>query len=290
MIEKRRTAKLIAPRSVAAAFEHPDWPGYELGRIVRHALASTISPELRSSGFRGGDTLGIGTFLSSGDSSVWVENPTSGQWQITLGLQAVGGRAGDWTMLVTLDETDGQPGVRVAVSEYLAKDGALVHAAEFSLLRDRILEGAAAGTAPPVDAEVDLGDRGFPVGALPALTEIPPLPYSANVCICSSATLDAVRGDLELTALPRTAVEPGCWRWSLGLSGDSTITATLSSEGEHTRLDLSADLEAGRTVAESAVTVLQARILVQQLRLLMTSDDPDIEVTGDETLLAGVRL
>ncbi len=167
LIAKQKTKARIAAR------QHPtnlstDW-GAEgmphMAAIVRTAACSVAEHRsLRSSGFRGRDTLGIGSAMRSGDSTLWVEQAGFDDWVIGLGLETVKGRALDWGLRFHTSRSS-SVSVSVTTPAVLTKDGSQVHQDEYLEARELVVVGLTAPGPPPPACEIDATRRGlsFPV-------------------------------------------------------------------------------------------------------------------------------
>jgi hypothetical protein len=120
-----------------------------MAAIVRTAACSVAQRgNLRSSGFRGRDTLGIGSAMRSGESTIWVEQAGFEDWALALGLETVKGPALDWALNF---HTARGPRVAVSVTTpaVLTRDGSQVHKQEYLEARELVVAGLTAPAPPP---------------------------------------------------------------------------------------------------------------------------------------------
>jgi hypothetical protein len=148
---KARTAAAQYPTNLST-----DWAGSgmpHMAAIVRTAACSVAERgDLRSSGFRGRDTLGIGSAMRSGESTIWVEQAGFVDWTLALGLETVKGPALDWAL-----NFHAIRGPRVSVSittpAVLTRDGSQIHKHEYLEARELVVAGLTA-SAPPANESI----------------------------------------------------------------------------------------------------------------------------------------
>lgn len=157
LIAKYRT------KARTAAAQHPtnlstDWVGSgipHMAAIVRTAACSVAERgNLRSSGFRGRDTLGIGSAMRSGESTIWVEQAGFEDWTLALGLETVKGPALDWAL--NFHTVRGrQVSVSVTTPTVLTRDGSQIHKHEYLEARELVVAGLTASALPASESILD---------------------------------------------------------------------------------------------------------------------------------------
>jgi hypothetical protein len=163
LIAKQKTKSRTAATQHSANLS-TDWAGQgipHMATIVRAAACSVAQRQnLRSSGFRGRDTLGIGSAMRSGDSTIWVEQAGFDDWAIGLGLETVKGRALDWGLKFHTSRSP-QVSVSITTPAVLTKDGSQVHKDEYLEARELVVAGLTASAPPPPMCEIGASQRGL---------------------------------------------------------------------------------------------------------------------------------
>lgn len=230
--------------------------------VVRAAAAALARPRLVSSGFRGQDTLGIGSIRASGDSSIWYSQTDMHSWTVGLGLDSIQGRVFDWqlTAIVTSSASASAPMAQLVTGDALTVDGALVNARPYDELRIA-LERDLPLTAPAnVDAERSVGERGLALPAAP-LTTADRSPDDAPHTVSVALKEDAVRERLRLLHFPVAGPDT----WSIGPSGseqNGQVRLELVDDGQRRVLHFHVRLPSAEHPLARAVAARQASRLV----------------------------
>jgi hypothetical protein len=157
LIAKQKTKSRTAATQHSANLS-TDWAGQgmpHMAAIVRTAACSVAQRQnLRSSGFRGRDTLGIGSAMRSGGSTIWVEQAGFDDWAIGLGLETVKGRALDWGLKFHTSRSQ-EVSVSITTPAVLTRDGSQVHKDEYLEARELVVAGLTAATPPPISRSSD---------------------------------------------------------------------------------------------------------------------------------------
>ena len=151
-IAKQKTKARTAGAEYTSTLPTP-WEGEGMPRmsaIVRAAACSVASGKnLRSSGFRGRDTLGIGSAMRAGESTMWYEQPSLETWTIGLGLETTKGPVLDWALRFGVQHpADGPVSVVVTTPTVLTRDGSQVHKDEYLEARELVIAGLQANDMP----------------------------------------------------------------------------------------------------------------------------------------------
>jgi hypothetical protein len=232
-----------------------------MAAIVRTAACAVAGRKnLRSSGFRGRDTLGIGSAMRSGPSTVWIEQAGFDEWAIGLGLETVRGRALDWGLrfhasCATVVSVD------IGTSAVLTRDGAQVHKDEYLEARELVVAGLTASVSPPPDVEIAASRCGLSFRPLPFCNE--PTPHHDGSYVIRTA-LDADRAVDCLARLhfPRAAGGQSGARWLIGLGAArerSWIALEVTDACERRELEFSVHLGEDESILGNAVSTLRAR-------------------------------
>ncbi len=213
---KARTAPAVHVTSLSGRWMTEGMP--HMAAIVRAAASSLAGgKELKSSGFRGHDTLGISSAMRSGGSTIWVEQKTFVSWAIGLGLNTIQGPAYDWHLeLRASTADDGTVSVAATTPHVLTKDGAQVHKNEYLEVRELVIAGLAAPAMPRPNPETAVNARGL--SFLPApFAEQPLAPYDGTFALATKSSPTEVRECLETLHFSRLQVSAGGARWAIGL-------------------------------------------------------------------------
>jgi hypothetical protein len=127
-LAKRQTTARTAPLTVASRVPSGMWLLDGVLRIAAMVRAASCvigsENQLLSSSFRGSDYLGIGSNRRTGASTIWVEQATLEQWDVSLGAATVGGAALDWRLEIKVRlQSDADALVVLSTPTVLTKDG-----------------------------------------------------------------------------------------------------------------------------------------------------------------------
>jgi hypothetical protein len=222
-IAKQRTKSRVAPGTYPSTIPGEQWLTdglLSMSAIVR-AGASSIAARgnLRSSSFRGGDFLGIGSSLRSSGSTIWVEQIGYREWQVALGMATVSGPALDWAIKLQAPGHEGPVTVAISTPTVLMKDGAQVHKDEYLELREILITGLTAENSPSMDGEVAATEAGLRMASLP-FADAPVTPcdetFTISTSLSGASVLERLRTWLHFK---RSSDGPTQDRWLLGLDG-----------------------------------------------------------------------
>jgi hypothetical protein len=265
LISKQRTKARTAPADHATNLSG-EWVTEgmpHMAAIVRAAASSLAAgKDLKSSGFRGHDTLGIGSAIRSGGSTIWVEQAGFGVWAVGLGLATVRGPAFDWQLMFKATLADsGAVSVCVTSPNVLTKDGTQVHKDEYLEVRELVLAGLSASYPPKLGPEVAAGVRGL--SFLPApFAEEPLTPYDGSFSITTRLASDELRGCLARLHFSRQQGGLGAERWLIGLRSvpaPSWIDLTVTDEGGVRALKFDAHLAHNENLSLNVICAHHAR-------------------------------
>jgi hypothetical protein len=186
------------------------------GRVRAAASSVGARKNLKSSSFRGSDFLGIGSATRSAESTFWVEQAGFRKWAVGLGMATVSGPAFDWQLMLEVDNSD-PVSVAISTPAVLTKDGAQVHKDEYLELRELLIAGLTAPSAPNVELEAATGKRGLEFVRQPFAGE-PLTPFDGEFLI-SAAASPSQSVDLLCARLHyrHSGEGPTGHRWLLGL-------------------------------------------------------------------------
>ncbi len=271
---KARTAAAQYPTSLSTDWERNGLP--HMAAIVRTAVcALSRRKNLRSSGFRGRDTLGIGSAMRSGESTIWFEQAGFDAWAIGLGLETVNGPALDWGIKLQVNRGS-DVSVALTTPALLTKDGAQVHKDEYLEARELVVAGLTASNQPPPEYEVAAGLRGLSFPSLPFASE-PTTPYDGTYVI--ETRLDAAQTAECLSALPFAPIEAGppTGRWRIGLaaaSDPSWVALAVRDLGPSRELEFTVHLTRDENMATNFVATQHARAFASCALRALQAQDP----------------
>ena len=270
---KARTAAAQYPTSLSPDWERTGLP--HMAAIVRAAVcAVSRRKKLTSSGFRGHDTLGIGSAMRSGESTIWFEQAGLDAWAIGLGLETVSGPALDWGIRLQVSRGS-EVSVALSTPAVLTKDGAQVHKDEYLEVRELVVAGLTASAPPPPDYEVEACRHGLRTPPLPFASE-PTTPYDGTYAIATA--LEATRAAECLQVLPFAPVDagPSDGRWRIGLStaaDPSWVVLTVNDLGASRELEFNIHLTRNAHTVTNLVATQHARAFAScALRALQEQD------------------
>jgi hypothetical protein len=283
---KARTASMEYVTNLSTNWIADGMP--QMAAIVRAAASSVAARgSLRSSGFRGHDTLGIGSAMRSGESTVWVEQVGFGVWAIGLGLQTVKGPAFDWQLKVQTTRTESAVNVRLSTPAVLTKDGAQVHKDEYLEAREVVVTGLTASSPPLPDGEILAGACGL---------NVPPPPFDNSLGLNDGATFvmttmlsrDAILGRLSQLQFARIPAVEADGRWHVGLQGvgePSWVDLTIGDGGGGRELRFTVHLAEHENTATALVAARHASQLTTWAFAHIKSGDDAATMTGEEVAL-----
>ncbi|HUY10033.1 MAG TPA: hypothetical protein VMW80_11435 [Candidatus Dormibacteraeota bacterium] len=243
-IAKQRTKSRVAAGTFPSNIPGEQWLPDGLLRMaaIVRAGASSIAAHgtLRSSSFRGGDFLGLGSGLRSADSTIWVEQVGYREWDIAIGMATVTGAALDWQIKLQAAGAEGPVSVAISTPTVLMKDGAQIHKEQYLELRELLTTGLMATAPPNLDGEVATGLVGLKTAPLSfASASITPCDEAFIITTGQSlaSALERLRTRLHFR---RSADGPTDDRWLIGLHGsDQPSWVDLTIEDHANSLALS---------------------------------------------------
>jgi len=255
--------------------------------VVRAATsAMAAGRHLRSSSFRGRDTLGIFSTIRSDDSTIWVEQTDRSQWTVSLGMATVTGRALDWALQLTLTDSEKDPmEMTLSTPAVATTDGAQVHADEYAELREMIRVGLTAGP-PNIEDEIASGLKGLEFPPFPFADEAR-TPIDSEFTVVTNLSFDEARTRL-LNRLPFLHDEGGPTddRWLIGLRHATPVESyadlTIESDdggGCRLRFDVHIAHDDGHT-ATNLIAIQHARCLPRAIVPLVSDPDRPARLLG----------
>lgn len=264
-----------------------------MAAIVRAAASSLAGGrELKSSSFRGHDTLGIGSAMRSGGSTIWVEQKTFASWAIGLGLYTIQGPAYDWQLeLRALTADDGTVSVAATTPHVLSKDGAQVHKSEYLEARELVTAGLTTSVMPRPDPESAVTARGL--SFLPApFAEQPLPPYEGIFALATKLSPTEVRECLEILHFSRLQPNAGSDRWAIGLRDTSALSwaeLTIEPNAENAfTLRFTVHLAKDDNTASSILSTRHARRFVVCVLAALRLRDEDAKISAGGELADGI--
>lgn len=286
-IAKQRTKSRTAPATYPADLPSK-WRRYQFDAIVRAAATSAGSETLRSSAFRGSDTLGIGSMLKSGSSTLWVEQAgLDGHWTVTLGLDTTTGPAIDWQIVFEPWLGDEAQSVSITTPNVLMSDGAQVNRDVYTDLRELVVAGLTAGGQPEHAPELAAGEAGLRL-AIGPLAQAALTPYEGQFTITTRLDVDGVQDALTyVDTYPHPAKETRGRRWLVDPAGTSWIDLTVREVDGLRALEFDVHLAHDENEVANVVTTQRAKLFVVMLQRVITFDDATCQVAGDARLVGG---
>lgn len=290
LIAKQRTKSRTASARYITSLS-TDWIAEgmpQMATIVRAAASSVARRDrLRSSGFRGHDTLGIGSALRSGDSTVWMEQVGFDVWAIGLGLSTVRGRALDWQLKLQTSRIADAVHVTLSTPTVLTTDGAQVHKDEYLEAREIVVAGLAASSSPRGDGELLAGTRGLDVPP-PPFASAPIVDDGATFLITTRLSRDAILDRLAQLHFQSLPTDNSDGKWRVGLRAAEVSSSVDLAIGES---NMSRELKFTVHVADRQHAIA-TRVLTRHVTRFATcalaqikSCDKNAVMTGEEVLL-----
>jgi hypothetical protein len=237
--------------------------------------------DLTSSSHRGRDTLGIGSSMGSGASTLWFSELNDRTWEVSLGLDAIRGKAIDWTVRLQVGEDASS--VAITTPTVLTKDGTLVHRKQYQDLIDLAQTGLASGNPPASDSEIaatnaTLGAGGMPVVSMKDGVEHQDRSWTTRLSV------DEIEAMLHSVPFPVEQTEPGSLVIKTGLDSDDEQKqgkVSAIDKGAHRRVRYIADLPLTGSIVADNITVRRAIAAGGLIGFALQAFDPDCH---EETL------
>ena len=243
--------------------------------LVRSAAAIVSEGKLQSSGFRGTDTLAIGTIMRLGDSTLWVDQSGFGVWTVELGIDTPGGKALDWQLKIVITEETSGDIAHLVTSEVLTRDGALVNAKPYQQLRDVLESNLPSLQLPPSTAEITVSEGGLSA-AVPPLANAEVSGQDTVFLISTALPANVIHERLGLLHFNRVGEDPkGPWLVGLTQTKQAGVMTLRITSSQDVRNELRFDLElpAADLRLARAVAARQARRLAELALALLVHQD-----------------
>jgi hypothetical protein len=263
-----------------------------MAAIVRAAACSVASRTLKSSSFRGYDTLGIGSARGSGESTLWVEQTAFHEWVVGLGIATINGPVYDWRLVFTA-QGEQVIAVTIGTSDVLTRDGVQVHKDEYLECRELVVAGLTAPSPPNVDPELAATTRGL---SFLAHQFIDPLmtPYDGEftltTVLASGHARRVLATELHFVHSPDGPTDD---RFLIGLggaSGSSWADLSIRNEGGVRAMRFVVHLtHDADSIVANVLATRHARRLAALALSLLRANDPSAAISEGSVLTDGVN-
>jgi hypothetical protein len=286
LIEKAITKNRIKPKDAPANLPAPYLfrGNLAVARVTRSAMfALAQKGDLTSSAHRGRDTLGIGSSMNSGASTLWFSELNDRTWDVSLGLDGVRGKAIDWT--VRLQVSDDASSVAITTPAVLTKDGTQVHRKQYQDFIDLAQTGLASGNPPASDSEIAATNATLEAGGIPVVSTEDGFEHQDRSWT-TMLSIDEIEAMLHSVPFPVAQTEPGALVIATGLDPqDEQRHGKVSAidEGAHRRVRYSADMPLTGSIVTDTITVRRAIAAGELVGIALQAFDPD---SHEETLAA----
>jgi hypothetical protein len=277
LIEKAITKNRIKPKDAPVNLPTPYLfrGNFAVSRVIRSAMfALAQKGNLTSSAHRGRDTLGIGSSMSSGASTIWFSEVNDRTWDVSLGLDGIRGKALDWT--VRIQVADDAASVSITTPTVLTENGSQVHRKEYQDFIDLTQTGLISGNPPALDPEIEAANAVLG-GGLAAIAMKDGFEHQDRSWTTKLSVADIV-AMLQSVPFPLVQTDAGAWTIKTGLDPQDAQRdgrVEVTDEGEYRRIRYWADLPLVGSVVTDSITVRRGITAGSFIGTALVVRDPD---------------